>query len=62
MKEGNDTTTTNFHTVKGAIDALVTKDDMQDISFTISTNMEKRIGAILSSSTKTKTNNACSGS
>jgi hypothetical protein len=52
MKEGNDTTTTNFHTVKGAIDALVTKDDMHDISSAISTIIEKRIGATLSSSTK----------
>jgi hypothetical protein len=50
MKEVNDTTTTNFH------NALVTKDDMQDISSAISIIMEKRIGATLSSSTKkTKT-------
>jgi hypothetical protein len=62
MKEGNDTTTTNVHTVKGAIDALVTKDDMQEISSSISTIMEKHIGAILSSSTTTKEkNNTCSG-
>jgi hypothetical protein len=54
MKEGNDTTTTNFHNVKGAIDALVTKDDMQEISSAISTIMEKRIGATLSSSTTKK--------
>jgi hypothetical protein len=52
MKEGNDTKTTNFHTVKVAIDELVTKDDMQEISTAISTIMEKRIGATLSSSTK----------
>jgi hypothetical protein len=52
MKEGNDTTTTNFHTVKGAIDTLVTKDDMQEISSTISTIMEKCMGATLPSSTK----------
>jgi hypothetical protein len=51
----NDTTTTNFHTVKGAIDVLVTNDDMQDISSAISTIMEKHIGATLSSSTKKQT-------
>jgi dsRNA-specific ribonuclease len=52
MKEGNDTTTTSFHTFKGAIGALLTKDDMQEISSTISSIMEKHIGATLSSSTK----------
>jgi hypothetical protein len=52
MKEGNDTTMSNVHTVKGSIDALVTKDDMQEISSAISTIMEKRIGATLSLSTK----------
>jgi hypothetical protein len=52
MKEGNDTTTTNFHTVKGAIDALVTKDYMQEISSAISTIMGKHMGATLPSSTK----------
>jgi hypothetical protein len=52
IKEGNDTTTTNFHTFKVAIDALVTKDDMHEISSAIPTIMEKRIGATLSSSTK----------
>jgi hypothetical protein len=54
MKEGDDTTTTNFHTVKGDIDALVTKDDMHEISSAISTIMEKRIGATLSWSTTKK--------
>jgi hypothetical protein len=54
MKEGNDTRTTNFHTVKGAIDAVVTKDDMHEISSAISTIMEKRIGATLSLSTTKK--------
>jgi hypothetical protein len=53
IKEGNDTTTTNFHTVKGSIDALVTKDDMHEISSAISTIMEKRIGA---STTKKRKN------
>jgi hypothetical protein len=62
MKEGNDTTTTNFHTVKGAIDALVTKDDMHEISSAIYTIMEKRIGATLPSSTTKNKNNTCSGS
>jgi hypothetical protein len=62
MKEGNDTTTTNFHTVKGDIDALLTKDAMQDISSAISTIMEKRIGATLPSSTTKNKNNTCSGS
>jgi hypothetical protein len=52
MKEWNDTTKTNFHTIECAIDALVTKDDMQEISSTISTITEKRIGATLSSSKK----------
>jgi hypothetical protein len=56
MKEGNDTTTTNFHTANGAIDVLVTKDDMHEISSTISTVIEKRIGATLSSSTKKRKN------
>jgi hypothetical protein len=54
IKEGNDTTATNFHTFKGEIYALVTKYDMHDISSEISTIMEKRIGATLSLSTTTK--------
>jgi hypothetical protein len=56
MKEGNDTTTTNVHTVKGDIDVLVTKDDMQEISSTISTIMGKHMGATLPSSTKKRKN------
>jgi hypothetical protein len=58
----------NFHhtlnhglgVVKSAIDELVTKDDMHEISSAISTIIEKRIGATLSSSTKKTKNNACS--
>jgi hypothetical protein len=53
-KEGNDTITTNFHTVKGSSDALVTNDDMQEISSAISTIMEKGMGATLPSSIKKK--------
>jgi hypothetical protein len=54
MKEWNDKTKTNFHTAEGAIDALVTNDDMQEISSEISTITEKHIGATLSSPTKKK--------
>jgi hypothetical protein len=54
MKEGNDTTRSKFHTVKGTIDALVTKDDTHEISSAISTITEKCIGATLPSSTKTR--------
>jgi hypothetical protein len=54
MKEGNDITTTNFHTVKGSIDVFATNDDMQEISSAISTIMEKPIGATISSSTTKK--------
>jgi hypothetical protein len=42
MKEVNATTTTNFRTVKGAIDGLVNKEDMKAISSAMYTVMDKR--------------------
>jgi hypothetical protein len=54
MKEGNDTTTTKFHTFKGVIDLLITNDGTQEISSAISTIMEKRMGATLPTPTTKK--------
>jgi hypothetical protein len=60
MKEGNDTATTKCH--KGAIDALVINDGMQESSSAISTIMGKCMSAPLPSSQNKIKSNTCNGS